>query len=115
MPDEPIWQALRGQLAFLVRTTCNPREKQMQFSREMKAILARNGSVSREKWIYLSEDGCFSVGSHAFAVREAWNLGSMPKSLRLLGDWAALRAAHESRTKGHEKWFGGSGNLLLIL
>ena len=105
MPDEPIWQALRGQLAFLVRTTCNTREKQMQFSRETEVILARNGSNSRENWIILSKGGCFSVGSQAFAVWEAWNLGSMPKSLRLLGDWAALRAAHESRTKGHEKWW----------
>ena len=85
----------------------------------MKVFLLRNESVSREKWIYLSEDGCFSVGSHAFAVREAWNLGSMPKSLCLLGDWVALRAAHESRTKGHEKWwfggmeiYGSSKNLL---
>ena len=90
MPGEPILQALRGQLAFLARTTCksrennlqssreteailarngsNSREKWMCFSRETEAILARNGSVSREKWIILSEGGCFSVGRHAFAA-----------------------------------------------
>ena len=108
-------QSSRETDAILARNESNSREKWKCFSRETRVFLARFVTVSREKWIILSKGGCFSVGSHAFAVREAWSLGSMPKSLRLLGDWAALRAAHESRTKGHEKWFGGSGNLLLIL
>ena len=49
MPVGPIWQALRVQLEFLVRLTSNSRENNFQFSGEQLPILARNGSISREK------------------------------------------------------------------
>ena len=61
----------------------------------MKVFLGRNGSVSREKWIVLSEGGCFPIGEHCFRYWEAWSLGERGKDI-----WVevALRAVH-----GHEK------------
>ena len=54
MPAGPILQALRVQLAFLVRLTCNSPENNLQFSGETLAFLMRNGSFSPEKRKYFS-------------------------------------------------------------